>query len=151
MAKFKIGGELQSLGHSDITPRLEHHHGDWTTGKSVSNNQFSNYVKTDLLIGDGLNHSNRNNIKEGDHECKDEPLNGELSLPDFNRDDTEHEHAQKDDCIPPFRDLGIVRHQTGMDIRLLVHSSARLSPDLLAEVEEGMRKGRGDGSERKSV
>jgi len=70
-----------TLSHGNVTPSLEHHHRDRASRKAVSNDQLSNDVETDLLIRDSLNHSNRNNIEEGDHECEDEPLtsrNGNL-------------------------------------------------------------------------
>lgn len=46
----------------------------------------------------------------------------------------------EDDSIPPFRDLGVVRHQASVNISLFVHSLARLSPDLLAEVQATKKK-----------
>lgn len=66
----------------NVSPGLEHHHGNWTSGKSVSNDQFGNNatmmslikggftdfqensLETDLLVGDGLDHSDGNNVCE---------------------------------------------------------------------------------------
>lgn len=42
------------------------------------------------------------------------------------------------DCIPPIRDLGVFRHETSMNVWLFVHGLARLGPNLLAVVKEGM-------------
>lgn len=38
-----------------------------------------------------------------------------------------------------------------MDIRLLIHGLPRLSPNLLAEVQESVREGGGDRSERQPI
>lgn len=44
---FRSQGE--SLGHSDVTPGLEHHHGDRATRKGVTDDKLSDNVETDLL------------------------------------------------------------------------------------------------------
>lgn len=72
---------MLTLSHGNVTPSLEHHHRDGASWKAVPNDQLSNDVEADLLIRDSLNHSDRNNIEEGYHECEDEPLtskNGNL-------------------------------------------------------------------------
>jgi len=40
VAKLEVRGKAKCLRHSDVTPCLEHHHGNWATGKRVSNNQL---------------------------------------------------------------------------------------------------------------
>ena len=40
MTKFEVRRECQSLGHGDVTPRLEHHQGDGSTGQRISNDQL---------------------------------------------------------------------------------------------------------------
>jgi hypothetical protein len=52
MTELEIRGERKSLGHGNVTPGLEHHHGDGTSGKCVSDDEFGNDVETDLLVGD---------------------------------------------------------------------------------------------------
>ena len=41
VAKLEVRGEFECLIYNDGTPRLEHHHGNWATGKCVSNDQLS--------------------------------------------------------------------------------------------------------------
>ena len=53
--------------------------------------------------------------------------------------------------IPPFGYLPVHRHQPCVNIRLFMHRTPRLDPDLFTEVEEGMCESRGDRSERKTV
>ena len=93
MTKLEIRSERQSLGHGDITPGFEHHHGNWASRKTITDNQLSNNIETNLLIGDSLNHSDGNDVEESDDKCKDEPLYGELSFPTLDDSNTKGEHS----------------------------------------------------------
>lgn len=87
MTQFEVRTECESLGHGDVTPGLEHHHGDRTTGESVSDDQFGDdtrgkekmlrevdvedtrwrmgsVLQADLLIGDSLDHTNGDGERE---------------------------------------------------------------------------------------
>ena len=57
----------------------------------------------------------------------------------------------EDDNIPPLGDLRVAGHETGVDIRLLVHGAARLGPNLFTEVEEGVGEGGRDRRERETI
>lgn len=78
VTKLEVRSEGKTLSHGDISPSLEHHHGDGATGKGVTNDELSNDVKTDLLIGDGLDHADGDDVDEGDQERNDEGPDGEL-------------------------------------------------------------------------
>ena len=93
VTELEIRREGEGLSHSDVTPRLEHHHGDRAAGEAITNDELGDNVQTNLLVGDGLDHADGNDIEEGDDESEDEPLDRELSLPTFNDGDTECEHA----------------------------------------------------------
>ena len=67
MSELKVGSERQCLRHGDVAPSLEHHHCDWPSGQSVTNNQLRDDVESDLLVGDSLDHADRNDV----HECDD--------------------------------------------------------------------------------
>lgn len=66
MAQLKIGRECQSLSHSNVAPRLEHHHRDGASRQSVSNNQFCDHIETYLLIRNSLDHANGDDVDECD-------------------------------------------------------------------------------------
>ena len=66
MAELEVGREEQSLRHGDVTPGLEHHHRNRTTGECVTNDKLGNDIETDLLVGHGLDDSDRQDIKECD-------------------------------------------------------------------------------------
>src|SRR5438270_1140610 len=57
----------------------------------------------------------------------------------------------EDGSIPPLGDLRVTRHETSVDIRLFAHCTARLSPDLLAEVKSCMGQGSSDRCKGKTV
>ena len=65
MTQLEVGSKLQSLRHRDVTPGLEHHHGNGTTRKRVTDDELGNDVQADLLVGDSLDNANG----DGVHEC----------------------------------------------------------------------------------
>lgn len=156
VTELEVGCELQSLGHGDVAPGLEHHHGDGLAGEGVADDELCDDVEADLLVRDGLDHADGDDVEEGDDEGEDEGPDGHACWPDFDDNDTEDEHRHwrgvrddkiidgeetrtEDDAVPPLGDLRVLGHQTSVDIRLLVHRTTRLHPDLLAEVDERMR------------
>lgn len=141
---------MENIEKSERTS-FEHHHGDWASGKHVSDDQLGDDVQSNLLIGNGLDHTNGNGVDKGDDQSDDKCPDGELSGPYFDGDDTKDEHTQEDNHVPPFGDLRVLGHQASMDIRLFADRATGLHPYLLAEVEEGVCKRSGDRSKRKTV
>ena len=45
MTQFEVRTEGESLGHGDVTPGLEHHHCDGSTGEGVTDDKFGNDAK----------------------------------------------------------------------------------------------------------
>ena len=66
--ELEVRRECQCLRHGDITPSLEHHHGDGTARQTVANDELGDDVEADLLVGNGLNHANGDDIDERDDE-----------------------------------------------------------------------------------
>lgn len=171
VAELEIGRERQTLGHGDETPRLEHHHGDGAAGKGVADDELSDEVETHHLaiipknhhqqrdrpllgrnvLSSRLDHPDRDNVHERKEQGYNEAPDGELRWPDLDRDDGEREHANKYTRVPPVWHLGILAHETCVNIGHLVERSAGLAPDLLAVVQQRMREGRGDGREGEAI
>lgn len=151
MTKFEVGSELKCLVHRDVSPSLEQHHGERTAGYGVADNQFGDDIETDLLVGDRLDHTNGNDITEGDQKGQHETPDRELGWPNLDDDDSKYEHDHENTHVPPFGDTGVLGHETRMDVRLLVKRSARLSPNLFAEEQNSMDDCSGDGCERKAI
>ena len=63
--KFEVRSKLETLSHGDVSPSLEQHHTHRTTGKSVTDDKFGNDIETDLLVGDGLDDTDRDDVDEG--------------------------------------------------------------------------------------
>ncbi len=42
--ELEVRRECQSLGHRDVSPRLEQHHRDWTAWQKVSDNELGDHV-----------------------------------------------------------------------------------------------------------
>ena len=60
MSKLEILRVNNALIHGNISICLKGHHGERTARKHVADYEFSKDIKTDLDVGDGLNHANRN-------------------------------------------------------------------------------------------
>ena len=53
-----------ALGHGNVTPGLEHHHGNGTSRERIAYDELCDDVQADLLVSDGLDHPDRNDIGE---------------------------------------------------------------------------------------
>ena len=38
--EFEVRAKLQGLRHGDVTPCLKHHHSNWASRESITNDQF---------------------------------------------------------------------------------------------------------------
>lgn len=69
----------------------------------------------------------------------------------MNAETGEDEVYREKDCIPPLRDLAIVGHQFGVDVRLFPQRTPKVDSDRFPEVQYRMHDGGRDGSEGKPV
>ena len=44
VAKLEVRSELECLHHSDVSPGLEHHHGDRPSGEGIPNDQLCDHA-----------------------------------------------------------------------------------------------------------
>ena len=95
--------------------------------------------------------NDNNNDKNPTYQGENESPDGHLGVPDLDGDDTKDEHDEEQDHIPPVGDLGVLCHETSVDVALLGHGTTSLDPDLLAVVHKGVRDGSRDGSEAETV
>ena len=65
MSKLEVRRESQRLGHRYVSPGFEHHHSYRPPRKSVANYELGNDIEPNLLVCDGLNDTNRNDVEEG--------------------------------------------------------------------------------------
>ena len=110
MSELEVRGKREGLVHGDVPPGLEHHHRDGLSGQSVADNELGNdtgrmtsgdsrykknshSLQADLLVRDGLDHADGDDVEEGDDESEDKGPDGHAGRPDFNNDDTEDEHG----------------------------------------------------------
>jgi hypothetical protein len=71
--------------------------------------------------------------------------------PQLNTETGEDEVDREKDGIPPLRDLAIVRHQFGVDIRLFPQRTSKVDSDRFPEVQYRVHDGGCNGSEGKSI
>ena len=110
VAELEIRCELERLEHRDVSPRLEHHHGHRTPWERVSDDELGDDVKADLLVSDSLDDTDGDDIDECDDKGQDKRPDWELRRPDFNSDDTKHEHRH---CIGS--DISTARQDSYME------------------------------------
>ena len=151
MTKFKVRSKLKGLNHRNVSPGLEHHHSERTTGDSVAHDQFGENIDADLLVGESLDHANWNDIEECDQKSQHETPDREFGWPNLDACDAECEHGHKNAHIPPFGNFAVLGHETCVNVRLFVKRSACLDPDLFAEEQETVDDCRCDGCERKTI
>lgn len=65
VTELEVRREEQSLSHGDVTPGFEHHHRNRATGEGITDDKLGYNVETDLLVSDGLDDADRNNVDEG--------------------------------------------------------------------------------------
>ena len=75
----------------------------------------------------------------------------EMGGPQLNTKTSKDEADRENDGIPPFRDLTIVGHQFGVNIRLFPQRAPEVDSDRFPEVQYRMHDGGRNGSEGKSV
>ena len=110
------------------------------TYKNAAWNKISNYDR----------HHGKRRGRTND-QSKYESPDWKVGVPNFNRNNAKDKHRQEDKAVPPLRHLGVFGHQTSVDIRLFIHRTARLDPDLFAEEKESMGEGGGDRGKRQTV
>lgn len=64
VAQLEIAREIQRLRHGNIAPCLEQHHRNRAARKGVSDDQFRDDVEPNLLVCNGLDHTNRDGIHD---------------------------------------------------------------------------------------
>lgn len=64
MTKLEVRSECQSLNHGDVSPRLEHHHGNRLAREGISDDEFGDDIETNCLVGDSRNDSDGNDVDE---------------------------------------------------------------------------------------
>lgn len=132
----------------------------------VTIDKLSQYVETDLVVGDCLDNADRNRKDKGNRNSQQESPPGQVGGPPQNGDETKRKHLvisithtvstntkpkiekagywrtyeDKQRHIPPARRLLVFLHQLHVDIRLLMCAVFPLLPDRLAMVKIRVNK-----------
>lgn len=120
MSNLQVSGEAYALSRPDVRNSLEDHVGDGTTGEDNTGDHFMQDVEGDLLIGDGLDHSERNRQNAGKSKCEEDAPDWELRWEDLHSSQGHGERKDTNGDVPPLGDFGIGLHETGMDISLVL-------------------------------
>ena len=85
--------------------------------------------------------------RQTDHQRPD----WEMGRPQLNTETGKDEVDRENDGIPPLRDLAVVRHQLGVDVRLFPQRTSKVHSDRFPEVQHRVHNSGRNGGEGKSV
>ena len=133
VAELEISCKADGLVGDDEADGLEEDVGDGSAWEHVSGDELVHDLRGHLLVGDGLQHSERNGKDRSDEDSNDSGPDWELSRDDLDGDAEECEGDDADDDVPPVRDLGVVLHKTRVHIALVLERAAETADNIFAE------------------
>lgn len=133
MAEFQVSSECDSLGRSDVTDYFEDHVGDGASGQDVAADELVHDLRWDLLVGDGLQHGDRDGQEPGDDDGDEGSPSRELSGEDRDGDHQEDERDDEHDGIPVPRHFGVGEHQARVHVAFVFQGASESSDDISAE------------------
>lgn len=145
VTELKIAREGNSLTGANESDCLEDHVGNGLPGEHVSSSHLVHDVQGDLLIGDGLDHREREREYDGEDKSDNDTPDRKASWEDLDGD-TEHDEGNNtNDGVPPVGDFLIGLHETRVNVALILKSVLEAAADITAVPQSGVDD---NGSER---
>jgi len=138
VTEFQVLAEVQGLSHSNVTIRLEHHHGNWVPGLDVTDYKLGKDVKTELNVGKGLDDADRDSPESSNDKSEDDRVPGHTSVESQSRGKGETNHDDKKGKVPPVRSELVLAHELHVDVVELTFASSPSAPDFTAVEEVGV-------------
>ena len=120
MTKFQVTSKVDALVRGHESDGLEEHVGNWSSREHVACNQLVHDLGWYLLVGNGLEHGERDREDRGKEDTNDGGPDGELGWEDRNGRAEEGESDGTDDSVPPERNFRIMHHEAGVHVALLL-------------------------------
>lgn len=117
----------------------------------VTENHFSNDVETRLLVGDGLDHANRNKQNNTNKDTDNIRPPWQVSRPDLGGNHAESKAHSEDNREPPLRSLLVLAHKLQVDIGLLRARAKSTAPNIGAIEETAVEDGGHEGGKGHAV
>jgi len=132
VTKLEIAGKRQRGGRPSECHRLEDGVGNRASRKHITCDQFVQNLQRDGLIGDSLDHRERDD--EDGSKCNSDKRspNGKLSRMNLDGDECEYQGDEADNEIPELRDLRIYLHHPRMHVALVLESKLEAADNVLS-------------------
>lgn len=117
----------------------------------VTEDHLGDDVKTRLLVGDGLDHTNGDEENDTNEDADNVRPPWQVSRPDLGSNHAKGKTDDEDDREPPLRGLLVLAHKLQVDIRLLRTRAEGAAPDIGTIEKTTVEDGGNKSSEGHSV
>ena len=151
MTKFQVTREVEGLFRHDHAINLENHDGNGPSGNDIAGDEFRKDVESHLLVG-----NRKENAKgEGEDQRKDdsEDVSPERHIRVVNLDGngSEDESSDKKGAEPPVGNIAVARHETGVNVLLVLDAGAKLPLDVTPVPQVGVGDDGGESGEAQTI
>lgn len=151
VTKLHVLQKEQSLQHGNVTVCLEQHHGHGASRLHVTDDELGNDVKTDLDVGRGLHNTARNEPDTADDQRHEESPPRQMSGVAEDNTERDSNHTESDGTIPPERNSLETRHETAVDVFLLLTKVPETNPQFLSVEQTSVNDDRNDARKGKTI
>ena len=150
VTELQIGSEGQGLDVDNVTVGLEGNVGNGVTRENVTNDVLGDDVQTRLLVGDGLDDTDRQDEEYGNGHGKEDSPPWHVVVDDTSDNGKSQRDEEKGD-VPPIGNFGINTHQAGVDILVLETGRLPALNQFLAVVQDDVDNGGSQTGEANSI
>lgn len=131
MADLQIARERDTLCHGNKRESLEKHNGNRAVREQITSDDLREDVDRNKLVRHRTNDANGDNETQSHDDGEDECPDWEISVEDLDGGDTESEGDEAEGEVPPVRNLGVRRHEAGVDVSLVTDTATELTDDIM--------------------
>lgn len=142
VAQFHVLHKGKSLSHCNVSISLEQHHGIWSSGQHVSDEELGENVETKLDVCNGLDHANGNHPDCGNDNRKYQSPPSHFCRPDVDDDKREGKAGQENAHKPPPRDGVVLAHHTSVNVVLCTFPGLVSIPEFATMEDTNVRDDR---------
>ena len=139
-AKLQVLQEEMGLVYGDAAISFEQHHCERPAGLHISNDIFRAHIQSEMDISCRIDDSDENGPHKRNEEGDDERPPGEICWPGKTSSETECNHNNEKDTVPPIGNGFGFSHHFHMVVIQRTLGRFGANPDLLIMKEEDMNK-----------
>ena len=151
MAKFQVAREVEGLFRHDHAINLEDHHGNGFSGNDVAGDELGEDVESHLLVCNREEDAEWEDKDEGKDDGEDVSPEWHVRVVNRNGNRAKDEGNGEKGTKPPVGDVEVARHETGVDILLILDAGAELPHDVTSVPQIGVSNNGGESGEAQAV